>query len=314
LEAGQDSVVWSHAANGSTFRIIAQQSPGYPGSSYPTAAIEGCDSDTSSSEVSLGFYTMFPEDDADAFIETDCQESQENNFNPDHLKRGHPKGYDVAHHYVSPETDLDFLIQFRNTSADTVRQVIIRDTLSAALDPASVYPGAASHPYSFEVYGNGIVQFTLENINLLPGGGASEGFVKFRVAQKPNVPCKTIIFNSAAIYFDFEVPTMTNTTFHTVCEFDSFIIVTNTKEIFVKGVEVKTFPNPASSVVNFEVAGIEAKEFVLQLYDIQGRFITNLSFNQPSFQLFRQQLPAGELVYRLSADGKAIAAGKLIVR
>ncbi|MBP6810561.1 MAG: T9SS type A sorting domain-containing protein [Saprospiraceae bacterium] len=309
-----DSLIWTHPANGSTFRIIAEQSPGYPGVSYPTAAVEGCLSDTSTSEISLGFYTMFPEDDADAFKETDCQESHETDFNPNHLKRGHPKGYDVAHHYVSLETDLDFLIQFRNTSADTVRQVIVRDTLSAALDPATVYPGAASHPYQFEMYGNGIVQFTLENINLPPGGGASEGFVKFRVAQKPTLPCETIIFNSAAIYFDFNAPTMSNTTFHTVCEFDSFIIITKTREIYVDGVEVNTFPNPAAESVNFEIKGIEAQQYTLQLYDIQGRLIANLFYHHPTFQLFRHQLPAGEIIYRLAADGKPVASGKLIVR
>jgi len=314
LDAGQDSVYWTHPANGSTFRIIAQQSPGYPGTSYPTAAVEGCISDTSTIEPSLGFYTMFPEGDADAFYETDCQESQETDYNPDRLKRGHPKGYDVAHHYVSPETDLDYLIQFRNTSADTVRQVIIRDTLSASLDPATVYPGASSHPYLFEMYGNGIVQFTLENANLPPGGGASEGFVKFRVAQKPNLPCETIIFNSAAIYFDFKAPIMSTTTFHTVCEFDSFIIITKTKEIYIPNVQVKTYPNPASEYVNFEITGVDAKQYTLQLYDIQGRLIANLFYDNPMFQLYRHQLPAGTVIYRLAADGKPLAAGKLIVR
>lgn len=315
LLAGQDSLVWSTPANGSTFRIIAQQSPGYPGVSYPTAAVEGCISDTSASEVSLGFYTMFPEDDADAYKETDCQESYETDYNPLRLKRGHPKGYDAAHHYVSPETDLDYLIQFRNTSADTVRQVIIRDTLSAALDPASVYPGATSHPYEFNVYGSGIVEFTLQNINLPPGGGAeSEGFVKFRVAQKPNLPCETIIFNSAAIYFDFNAPNMSNKTFHTVCPFDSFIVLTNTREIYMNGVEVKTFPNPAVASVNFEVTGVEAREYTLQLYDIQGRLTFNQFFQKPNFQLLRRQLPAGTFIYRLSADGRPVASGKIIIR
>ncbi|MBL7828382.1 MAG: T9SS type A sorting domain-containing protein [Saprospiraceae bacterium] len=315
LDAGKDSLVWSHPANGSTYRIIAQQSPTYPGLGYPTAAVEGCISDTSTSDISLGFYTMFPEDDADAFKETDCQESNETDYNPLRLKRGHPKGYDAAHHYVSPETDLDYLIQFRNTSADTVRQVIIRDTLSAALDPATVFPGASSHPYDFTVYGPGIVQFTIPNINLLPGGGAeSEGFVKFRVAQKPNLPCETIIFNSAAIYFDFEAPNMSSMTFHTVCPFDSFIVVTKTRDIYVSGVEVKTYPNPAVNLVNFEISGIEARSFALQLYDIQGRLIHNQFFDSPTFQLLRRQLPAGEFIYRLSADGTPVASGKLIVR
>jgi hypothetical protein len=51
-----------------------------------------------------------------------------------------------------------------------VSQVIIRDTLSQFLDPATVRPGTASHPYDFEVFGPGIVQFILLNPNLPPTG------------------------------------------------------------------------------------------------------------------------------------------------
>lgn len=312
LDAGQDSTVWTHAATGHTYRIIAQQSPGYPGTSYPTAAVEGCQSDTSSSDISLGFYTMFPEDDADAFKETDCQESNEPDYNPSLLKRGHPKGYDSAHHYVDSKTDLDYLIQFKNTSADTVRQVIVRDTLSAALDPATVYPGAASHPYEFNMYGSGIVEFTLKDINLPPGGG--EGFVKFRVAQKPDLPCGTIIFNSAAIYYDFDAPEITNTIYHTSCPFDSFVVVTKTREIFVPGAKVNVYPNPAYQSVTFEVNGIHANTWTLELYDIQGRLIFNHFYQYPVIQLLRHQLSPGQLFYRLSADGTPVAAGKLIVK
>jgi len=311
LDAGQSQVVWSILATGGTFRIIAEQSPGYPGTSYPTAAVEGCQTDTSTSEVSLGFYTMFPEDDADAFVESDCQESNDSDFNPLYLKRGHPKGYDVPH-YVSPQTDLDFVIQFQNTGADTVQQVVIRDTLSAVLDPATVYPGAASHPYQFDILGGGIVEFTLSNLNLLPGGGVpSEGFVKFRVSQKLDVPCETTIFNSAAIYFDFNAPVFSNTTYHTVC--DSFIILTDTKEVYVKGADVKVFPNPATESVNFKVEGIHAKSYALLLYDIQGRLIFNQFFDHSEFRLLRQQLPAGNFIYQLAADGKLVASGKILI-
>ncbi|MFN0034542.1 MAG: T9SS type A sorting domain-containing protein, partial [Saprospiraceae bacterium] len=235
-------------------------------------------------------------------------------FNPLYQKRGHPKGYDVPH-YVSPQTDLDFVIQFQNTGADTVQQVVIRDTLSAVLDPATVYPGAASHPYQFDILGNGIVEFTLSNLNLPPGGGVpSEGFVKFRVSQKPNVPCETMIFNSAAISFDFNAPVFSNTTYHTVCEFDTFIIITKTKEIYVAGADLKVFPNPATESVNFEVKGVEAKSFALLLYDIQGRLISNHFFDHPDFRLPRHQLPAGEFIYQLAADGKLVASGKIIIR
>lgn len=313
LLADQDSTVWKSAATGKTYRIIAQQSSGYPSQSYPTAAVEGCKSDTSDT-FTTGFYTMFPQDDAEPFKSADCQESNNSDFNPSYLKRGHPKGVDVDH-YITPESDLEFLIQFQNTGTDTVQQVIVRDTLSPYLDPATVHPGAASHPYDFDVYGNGIVQFTLLNANLLPqGSSANEGYVKFRVSQKPEVPCKTKIFNSAAIYFDFNAPVQTNLTFHTVCTQDSFLFVPVIDPRFPNA-NVRVYPNPFDESATFEISGVQVPGFRLEVYDLIGRNIFNQSYTSPTFRLSRHHLPAGMLFYRLTTDkGRPVASGKLLVR
>ncbi len=312
LKSGQDSTVWTYPATGSTYRIIAEQTSGYPSISYPTAAVEGCLSDTSNT-FTTGYYTMFPEDDREPFKSSDCQENNNPDFNPENLKRGHPKGYDVAH-YVRPESDLEFLIQFQNTGTDTVTQIIVRDTLSPFLDPATVRPGSASHPYDFEVYGPGIVQFTLPGINLLPDSGANEGFVKFRVSFQSGIPCETQVLNSAAIYFDFEAPVFTNQTLHTVCEFDTFVVV-KTKHIDFEGADVKVYPNPFDDSAIFEISGVPASGYVLELYDLQGRKLFNQRYSDSTFRLHRQQLPAGMLLYRLTTDrGRPIASGKLLVR
>ena len=313
LLAGQDSLVWTQPATGSTYRIIADQAPGYPGKSYLTAAVEGCKSDTAST-FNTGFFTMFAQDDADPFKSADCQESNNSDFNPSYLKRGHPKGVDV-NHYITTESDLEFLIQFQNTGTDTVQQVIVRDTLSPWLDPSTVHPGAASHPYDFDVYGNGIVQFTLLNTNLLPqGSSANEGYVKFRVSQKPEVPCKTKIFNSAAIYFDFNAPVQTNLTFHTVCTQDSFLFVPVIDPRFPNA-DVKVYPNPFDESTTFEISGVQVPGFRLEVYDLIGRNIFNQSYTSPTFRLSRHHLPAGMLFYRLTTDkGRPVASGKLLVR
>lgn len=313
LDIQEEQTLWSGPANGKTYRLIAEQTPCYPGVSIPTAAVEGCLNDTSSATVSLGYYTMFPNDDADAFVSTDCQESFESDYHqPSFLKRGHPKGYDVPH-YVDPTTDLEFLIHFQNTGTDTVHQVIIRDTLSGWLDPTTVHPGTASHPYDFELYGPGIVQFTIPNLNLYPdGSGNSEGYVKFRVSQQPSLPCGTQILNTAAIYFDFNAPVVTNQTYHTVCEDSLFLPSVATKDIHYSGANVRVFPNPFTQSATFEITGVQASNYRLELYDNQGRLVFNHFYPHPTFRLFQHQLPTGALYYRLAADGRPVASGKII--
>ncbi|MCS7037033.1 MAG: T9SS type A sorting domain-containing protein [Saprospiraceae bacterium] len=312
LKAGEESTVWTTPANGRTYRVIAEQTSGYPGTSYPTAAVEGCRSDTSAT-FTTGFYTMFAEDDLEPFRSYDCQESQAPDFNPTYLKRGHPKGYGVAN-YVRPETEMEYLIQFRNAGTDTAFQIIVRDTLSPFLDPATVRPGTASHPYDFEVYGGGIVQFTLPKAALPPQSGANEGFVKFRVAFARGLPCRTEVRNTAAIYFDFKAPALTNQTFHTVCALDTFVVV-KTKDIQWKGAEVKVYPNPFEDSAIFEIIDAPATGYMLQIFDLQGKRLFNQSYQQPTFRLQRQQLPAGTLFFRITTDrGEPIASGKLLVR
>jgi hypothetical protein len=313
LTAGQDSTVYTTPANGKTYRIIAMQSPGYPGESYPTAAIEGCKTD--SMPVSLGYYTMFPDDDADPFISTNCIESiSQSQSISSFIKSGHPKGY-TTDHYITPENDLTYVIRFSNTTTDTVQTVTVRDTLSAYLDPATVFPGAASHGYQFEVLGSGVIQFILSNTDLFPDGSAPEtrssGFVSFRVAQKPNLPCETKILNRAAVTFDFQAPEVTDQVFHTVCPQDSFITV-STEPTLIPGATVTVFPNPFTDWVVFDLENVPAKQYTLQLYDMQGKLLATKFYDHPTFRLFRSQIPAGILAYRLAADGRPVAAGKLI--
>ena len=45
---------------------------------------------------------------------------------------------------------------------------------------------------------------------------ASHGFIKFRIQQKASNPTGARIENTAAIYFDYNAPVLTNTTWHTI--------------------------------------------------------------------------------------------------
>ena len=312
LPAGEDTLVYDAPANGHTYRIIAQQTDGYPGMSVPTAAVEGCVTDTTTAAVSTGFYTMFPEDDAEPFAAADCQETNETDFNPTFLKRGHPKGYKEPH-LIQPDTDIDYLIRFVNTGSDTVSQVIVRDTLSPWLDPATVRPGTSSHPYTYTVYGEGIVQFRFSNVHILPHS-AGEGYVKFRVSQKTANPCDAVIRNAASIYFDENAPVVTNSTLHTVC--DSFLepATVKTTDIQWPGASVRFYPNPFTENAFIDIKGVTAGEYRFELYDTYGRLVFNRSYSNSDIRLSRNQLPSGFLFYRLLADGRPVATGKILAQ
>ncbi|MEM9849251.1 MAG: hypothetical protein AAF847_15305, partial [Bacteroidota bacterium] len=150
-------------AKGKTTRIIVEQSEGHPGRSFPTVAVEGCGEGEGNAEIRTGFVTMFPEDDADPFVSIDVQENLEDASGT--ILRAYPKGY-REENFIETGRDLVYHIQFQNLGTDELRHVVIRDTLPAELDIATVQIEASSHEYDFEIYENRILRFTFDKLSL----------------------------------------------------------------------------------------------------------------------------------------------------
>ncbi len=314
LGAGQEQAVFMKKSEGATYRIIAEQSDDHPGRSFPTLAIEGCVED--GQPFTTGYVLQFPEDDRDNFIDIDVQEIL--GSVSDVFMRGYPKGY--ADSLITNNTEITYKIVFKNNGTDTLSRVVIRDTLSQNLDIATFVPGAASHPYRFEIYDSGILKITFENLNLLPGGSAQEtsnwGYINFRIAQKPNNPTGTLITNSAAIYFNFDAPVQTNTWRHVVGEFPNYVITAVQGPVFIPGVKINVRPNPFAEFVTFEMEGQQFSNVHLSIFDMAGRRIDMQKFTGNQFMYYRNQaFVSGMYIYKLeTSEGQLIGSGKLMIR
>jgi uncharacterized repeat protein (TIGR01451 family) len=205
-----------YPATGQTYRLIADQEVNHPSVQRTvTATVEGCRA-TPLTPLSIGYVTQFPEDDGDPFVSIDCHENQ-GSFDPND-KLGLPKGIGNQH-FIDEGTEINYLIRFQNTGTDTAFTVVVRDTLSAFLDPTTVHLGASSHNVDFDIVEGKILKFSFKNILLVDSfrnAAASQGFVKFLVKLKKDIPFGSKIENQAAIYFDFNKPILTNKTFHTL--------------------------------------------------------------------------------------------------
>ena len=109
---------------------------------------------------------------------------------------------------------LQYTIRFQNTGNDTAFNVYIRDTLSDKLNWNTLQVITASSDYQATITNGNKCMFTFTNINLVdsihnePG---SHGYIVYRIKPKANVQLGDVITNRAAIYFDYNLPVLTNT-------------------------------------------------------------------------------------------------------
>ena len=231
----------------------------------------------------------------------------DNTFNFNQVVRGayDPNDKDVTE---GPAIDiskagdyLHYIIRFQNTGNEAAISVVIKDSLADNLDWNSFTPITASHAYRTVVSKGNKVEFIFDGINL-PGKNtnepASHGFVSFKIKPKSTIAVGETIYNKAEIYFDFNLPVVTNTVSTT------FINPKQTDDT----VGLSTYPNPAKDYIWFTVKpGVQIK--AINLYNSVGeKLYSETVVNTVSSKKINiANLPTGILFLEVITDqGKAI--------
>lgn len=248
--------------------------------------------------------------------------------------------YDPNDKLVAPQgrilrTDpLNYHINFQNVGTADAINVVVRDQLDTDLDLSSVQLGAATAPYAFTVNGRELA-WTFSNINLPPSSmnePGSHGFVTFRVRPKADVADCTLIENSAAIFFDFNEPVITNqVTSEVFCPPTAFparvftatpqsrLKLGSGKALYCLQVEPVggsfsvTDVDPASMMMKFGSAHISlnaSKTIVVR--DSDGNQIPELTacFGKGNLITLFASLPAGKTMVTVAVEGQLIGGGQ----
>lgn len=316
LGNGTTKLIAQEALPGRTYRLSAKQEVGFPpllGDILATDVVEACVLN-SNGTFNSGFVNQFSNGHSNPFIAIDCQPIR-SAYDPND-KSAQPIGYQ-SQHYIDTNTTIDYKVRFQNTGNDTAFYVMIKDTLSPYLNPGSLIMGASSHPYTWQILNGNILKVTFFHIKLvdsLTNEPLSHGFFRYSIRQKPNNPVGTVINNSAAIYFDYNPPIITNTTFHTISE--SFITINlTTEKLYQDAVQVMVYPNPFKEQTTLEVEGKEYETLTLQVYDLSGRLVQTLGARHSStIKIDRQNLIQGVYIYKLKGNGAPISTGKLVIQ
>jgi uncharacterized repeat protein (TIGR01451 family) len=297
----------TYPADGATYRLEAAQVAEFPITTSPSKTIETCS--VVGGDFSTGFVMQFPFADYGHSHDQSC-DIVVGSFDPND-KRGFPLGYGNKHK-IEPNTPIEYMIRFQNTGTDTAFKVVILDTLPEHLNIESILPGSASHLYRLTILDEKVLEFTFDNI-MLPDSNvnepASHGFVTFTIRQQPDLPLGTTVNNSAAIYFDYNEPVITNTSTHLIAK--DFVEISNSKDIQRPGLSLNVFPNPAKNLVNFQLSQTDFRTGQIELFNILGQKQRSLFFDGPTFTIERQGLPTGHYFYAIKLDGMPAANGKI---
>lgn len=286
-------------ADGDALRIIAQQETNHPAASMPSLVVENCNGVTFPSQI-----PAFPNEDGDPFSDLACRPVV-TSYDPNE-KLAFPVGYSDQH-LIEPNVPLSYQLNFQNTGTDTAFLVVLRDTLSALLDPASIRMGASSHLYSWSLEGPGYLEIRFENI-LLPDSNvneaASHGFVQFDMAQQKDNPVGSVIENRAGIYFDINPVVLTNTVFHTVGK----NFVASSAGETPGATTLQVYPNPAGESIFVPLE----RDADIRLTDGLGRTLRQWSAQAPGIHIRRAGWSDGLYLLEARASDGTIRVAKIV--
>ncbi len=175
------------------------------------------------------------------------------------------------------EEELEYTIRFQNTGTAPAQFVIIRDTLDANLIPTSIRNVSTRHDVEMRIEDGNVLVATFNNIYLPDSSAdfkASMGFVKFDINRLPNLPIGTEIENTAAIYFDFNLPIITNTPVSTIGT------ITNTVNLDNSKLDMNVMPNPFGNQITLQYTLEQQEKVTIEIQNALGQVVKRYTSGQ----------------------------------
>lgn len=223
-------------------------------------------------------------------------------FDPNEKSESHAG--EIRSSRVASGEYMQYTIRFQNTGNDTAFNVVIRDTLDPQLDWSTFQMIGTSHPFELLILDGSRCIWTFNNIKLLDSTknvAASQGYIQFIIKPRANLNVGDIIRNKAAIYFDYNLPIITNTE-TTIVTYDL---------LPVKLLSFSAFKSGRKHLLQWTVANeAELKQYELERSSDGAEFKTLglLAAGKTSYQYLDEKPLKGVNYYRLkmlNRDGSA---------
>lgn len=236
-------------------------------------------------------------------------------FDPNE-KRVFPHG-GLTRDEVAEGKELEYTIHFQNTGTYLAERVVLSDQLDTTLDWSSFRFIDASHAVTkWELIPGGLLRVEFDQINLpdsISNEPESHGYFSFAIRRNAHSGPYTNCLNTAAIFFDFNHPIITNTTVSRVI--NPVVVSVNESTFYSQDKNKLLFmPNPSGMNCMISTNQLLKGSGYIKIYHSNGVFVRQIQTQdlESDFLLDTSELPNG--MYIITAHGKeGSLSGKLIV-
>lgn len=189
-----------------------------------------------------------------------------------------------------------YMIRFENTGTHAAENVVVQDKIDLEkFEISSLTPLRSSHPFVTRITKDNNVEFIFENI-MLPGMPSEErhGYVAFKIKTKATLQLNDTFSNTAAIYFDYNAPVITN-------EAVTTFAITQSNPDFDFNRYITLYPNPAATVVNLEVRD-EIMIESIEVYNIMGQMVLTMPKANNTSAIDVASLVSGTYILKVNSN------------
>lgn len=189
-----------------------------------------------------------------------------------------------------------YLIRFENNGTANAKNIVVKDDIDISkFDLSTLIPLSGSHIFMTKISGTNTVEFIFENIQLLFDDANNDGYIAFKIKTKSTLTAGSSFSNTAKIYFDYNVPIVTNTYTTSVQN------VLATSEANTHKNDFNIYPNPVKDILY-----IQSKHEIIkaEIYDAAGRILNTTGVKNNSVDV--SDLAKGNYFIRVSTKDKTL--------
>jgi uncharacterized repeat protein (TIGR01451 family) len=196
-----------------------------------------------------------------------------------------------------------YTIHFQNTGNAPAYNIRLADTLDNMLDLETFQIINYSHINNTTLNGK-ILSVYFPNI-MLPDSNSnpsgSIGYIQYRIKPKATWAAPYKIKNTAYIYFDYNTPIVTNSTYNSILVPTGLNNQSNTLTTL--------YPNPTNGTFTIELNTKEKQQ--MQMYDITGNVVLSQTIENGKAIIDASHLAAG--IYNINVKGNSVVINKKMV-